>query len=67
MNVNLNRDIEILRKMHKHLDDFNAKLLEQGLPHHEKQLIEAAIKELAGHIINKTRDVKRRLREKWDY
>jgi len=67
MNVNLNRDIEILRKMHKHLDDFTAKLLEHGLPHHERQAIEAAIIELSGHIVNKTRDVKRRLREKWDY
>jgi len=52
--------------MVRHLEMFQAKLNED-LPHYEKQAIEAAIVELKHAIVCKTRDVKRRLRETWDY
>lgn len=60
------RDIEILKGMVRHLEEFQLKL-KQDLPHHEKQIIEAAIVELRAHIETKTRDIKRRLREQCDY
>ena len=59
-------DIELLKQMVQNLEMFQAKLYDD-IPHHEKQAIEAAIVELKNAIINKTRDVKRRLRETWDY
>lgn len=61
------KDIELLRKMVSNLDMFQAKLSDNQLPHHERQIIEAAILELKSHIERKARDVKRRLREKCDY
>ena len=52
--------------MVQNLETFQARLNED-IPHHEKQAIEAAIVELKNAIGYKTRDVKRRLRETWDY
>ena len=60
------QDIELLRRMVKHLEMFQA-TLNNEMPHHERQATEAAIVELKSAIANKTRDVKRRLRETWDY
>lgn len=60
------RDVELLKQMVQNLEMFQTKL-NDDIPHHEKQAIEAAIVELKNAIINKTRDVKRRLRETWDY
>jgi len=45
-----------------HLEAFQQKL-EQDFPHHEKQIIKAAIVELKASIVVKTRDIKRRIRE----
>lgn len=60
------QDLELLKQMGQHLAMFQAKLSE-AIPHHEKQIVEAAIVELKKNIEWKTRDVKRRLRETWDY
>jgi hypothetical protein len=60
------QDIEALKRMVQHLEMFQSKLKEE-LPHHERQIIEAAIIELKFAVICKTRDVKRRLREEWHY
>ena len=59
-------DIELLKQMVKNLEMFQARL-STDIPHHEKQIAEAAIVELKNAISSKTRDVKRRLRESWDY
>jgi len=67
MNPHLQHDIELLKRMVGHLDTFQAKLLDKELPHHEKQIVKAAIVELKEHIAKKTRDIKRRLREQCDY
>ncbi len=60
------QDIELLKRMVQNLEMFQARL-DMDIPHHEKQIAEAAIVELKRAIFNKTRDVKRRMRETWDY
>jgi len=60
------RDVELLKQMVRHLEMFQA-MLNDDIPHHEKQFVEAAISELEHAIVNKMRDVKRRLRETWEY
>ena len=59
-------DIELLKQMVQNLEMFQARL-STDIPLHEKQITAAAIVELKNHIAIKTRDVKRRLRESWDY
>jgi hypothetical protein len=62
-------DIEALEKMTRHLDAFKLKLElnENKLPHHERQIIEAAIIELKSHMEAKMRDIRRRMREQCEY
>src|SRR5688572_5485215 len=60
------QEIEALKRMFQHLETFQSRLKE-NLVIYEKQAIEAAIVELKNVIAIKTRDVKRRLREEWNY
>lgn len=67
VNPSIQRDLQQLEKMMESYSKFLAQLEEQDLPHHQRQATEAALVMLKELMVNKTRDVRRRLRETHRY
>jgi len=67
VNQLLRDDFQRLHDMLKQYDILKRKLNELDMPHHERQVMDTARVMLREIIRNKTRDIKRRMREMMRY
>ncbi len=67
VNESIKRDLQQLEQMALQHSKFLSKLENPGLCHHERQSIEAGIMMLKEFMLNKSRDIKRRLRSTQEY
>ena len=67
MNLSINRDLKQLKDMLANYDKLAVKLDDPSLPHPDRQILHASLDMLKEIMQDKTRDIKRRLREAQEY